>query len=192
LAPIGLVLGGLVLGAFFPYAYREAALHRRTAELIYSENSIAVLPFEDISASKDGAYFADGIQDEILSCLAKVAQFRVVSRTSVMQYRPDTRRDLRQIAAALGVANVLEGVVRRNGNRVRVSAELIDARNDHMTWADTFDLDLTDTFAIQSEVAQTIARKLTVALSREEMRQSGQKPKRKLDVYNLFRQNQSS
>jgi adenylate cyclase len=167
-------------------------LHERTAKLIYSENSIAVLPFEDLSVNKDGAYFADGIQDEILSSLAKVAQFRVVSRTSVMQYRPDTKRDLRQIAAALGVANVLEGVVRRNGNRVRVSAELIDAQNDHMTWADTFDLDLTDPFAIQSEIAQAIARKLTAALSQEETRRTGQKPKRKFDVYNPFRQNQSS
>ena len=192
LTPIGLVLGGLALGASFPYAYREAVLHGRTAKLMDTENSIAVLPFEDISANKDGAYFADGIQDEILSSLAKVAQFRVVSRTSVMQYRPDTKRDLRQIAAALGVANVLEGVVRRNGNRVRVSAELIDARNDHMTWADTFDLDLTDPFAIQSEIAQAIARKLTAALSQEETRRTGQKPKRKFDLYNPFRQNQSS
>lgn len=103
-----------------------------------------------------------------------------------MQYRAGARYDLRQIAEALGVANVLEGVVRRNGNRVRVSAELIDACNDHMTWADSYDLDVTDIFAIQSEVAQAIARKLTVTLSDGETGRNGQKPKGKLEVYNPF------
>jgi serine/threonine protein kinase len=192
LTRVGLSLGCLALGAFFSSAYREAALYGAIAGSMHSENSIAVLPFEDISANKDDAYFADGIQNEILNSLAKVAELRVVSRTSVMQYRADTKRDLRQITEALGVANVLEGVVRRNGNRVRVSAQLIDARNDHMTWADSYDLDLTDTFAIQSEVAQSIARKLTVTLSRGERRRSEQKPKRKLDVYAPFRQDESS
>ena len=191
-ARVGLVLGCLALGAFFSYWCWGATVHRRIARTMYSENSIAVLPFEDISANKDDAYVADGIQDEIMNSLDKVGQFRVVSRTSVMQYRADARHDLRQIAEALGVANVLEGVVLRNGNRVRVSAELIDARNDHMTWADSYDLDLTDIFAIQSQVAQAIARKLTAALSGGETRWSGQKPKRKLDVYDPFRQNQSS
>jgi TolB-like protein len=190
-ARIGLAFACLALGVFLSHAYRETNVYKRTPRTMYSENSIAVLPFEDISPNKDGAYFADGIQDEILNSLAKIAQFRVVSRTSVMQYRSDAKRDLRQIAEALGVANVLEGVVRRNGNRVRISAELIDARNDHMTWADSYDLDLTDVFAIQSQVAQAIARKLTVALSQEETRRSGQKPKRKLDVYDPFRRNQS-
>jgi serine/threonine protein kinase len=185
-ARIGLVLGCLALGAFFSEAYREAAVHKRTSRIMDSENTIAVLPFEDISADKDGDCFADGIQDEILNSLAKVAQFRVVSRTSVMQYRAGARYDLRQIAEALGVANVLEGVVRRNGNRVRVSAELIDACNDHMTWADSYDLDVTDIFAIQSEVAQAIARKLTVTLSDGETGRNGQKPKGKLEVYNPF------
>jgi TolB-like protein len=106
--------------------------------------SIAVLPFESLSANKDDTYFADGVQDEILNNLAKIAQLTVISRTSVMQYRADEKRDLRQIANALGVANVLEGTVRRNGNRVRVSTELIDARHDKTTWADSFDRDLTD------------------------------------------------
>jgi len=138
--------------------------------------SIAVLPFESLSANRDDTYFADGFQDEILNNLAKIAQLAVISRTSVMQYRADEKRDLRQIASALGVANVLEGTVRRNGNRVRVSIELVDARNDNTIWADSYDRDLTDIFAIQSEVAQTVATKLTATLSPEEKRNIEKKP----------------
>jgi TolB-like protein len=130
--------------------------------------SVAVLPFESISSSKDDGYFADGVQDEILKNLAKIAQLKVISRTSVMQYRADATRDMRQIAYALGVANVLEGTVRREGNRVRVSAQLVDARSDNAVWADSYDRDLNGIFAIQSEVAQTIAGKLSAALSPEE------------------------
>ena len=99
--------------------------------------SIAVLPFENISPNKDDAYFADGVQDEILNNLAKITELKVISRTSVMNYRADAKRDLRQIASALGVANVLEGTVRRDGNHVRVSTELVDARNDNTFWADS-------------------------------------------------------
>jgi len=138
--------------------------------------SIAVLPFESLSGNKDDTYFADGVQDEILNNLAKITQLTVISRTSVMQYRADTKRDLRQIASALGVANVLEGTVRRKGNRVRVSIELVDARDDKTTWADSFDRDLTDIFAIQSEVAQTVATKLAATLSPEEKRNIESKP----------------
>ena len=148
--------------------------------------SIAVLPFESLSANKDDTYFADGFQDEILNHLAKIAQLTVISRTSVMQYRVDQKRDLRQIASALGVANVLEGTVRRNGNRVRVSIELVDARHDKTTWADSFDRDLTDIFAIQSEVAQTIATKLAATLSAEEKRKIEKKPTENLEAYDLY------
>jgi TolB-like protein len=105
------------------------------------EKSIAVLPVENISPNKDDAYFADSVPDEILNNLAKIAQLKVISRTSVMQYRGDNKRDLRQIAGALGVANVLEGTVRREGNHVRVSTELADARNDNTIWADSYDRD---------------------------------------------------
>ena len=125
----GLCLVGLLLGWFFFLGYRETFFNQRSAEAASTEKSVAVLPFENISTNKDDAYFADGVQDEILNNLGKVAQLKVISRTSVMQYRADTKRDLRQIANALGVANVLEGAVRRNGNRVRVSTELIDARD---------------------------------------------------------------
>jgi TolB-like protein len=138
--------------------------------------SIAVLPFESLSGNKDDTYFADGVQDEILNNLAKITQLKVISRTSVMQYRADAKRDLRQIASALGVANVLEGTVRRDGNHVRVSIELVEARDDKTTWADSFDRDLTDIFAIQSEVARTVATKLAATLSPEEKRNIESKP----------------
>jgi TolB-like protein/Tfp pilus assembly protein PilF len=148
--------------------------------------SIAVLPFESLSESKSDTYFADDVQDEILNNLAKIAQLKVVSRTSVIQYRADAKRDLRQIANALGVANVLEGTVRREGNHARISTELIDARNDNTIWADSYDRDLTDIFAIQSQVAQTIASKLTATLSPEEKKWIEAKPTDSLEAYDLY------
>jgi TolB-like protein/Tfp pilus assembly protein PilF len=148
--------------------------------------SIAVLPFESLSADKEDTYFADGVQDEILNDLAKIAQLTVISRTSVMQYRAGEKRDLRQVANALGVANVLEGTVRRNANRVRVSTELVDARQDKTIWADSFDRDLTDIFAIQSDVAQAIATKLAATLSPEEKRNIEKKPTENLAAYDLY------
>jgi TolB-like protein len=151
-----------------------------------TEKSIAVLPFENISPNKDDAYFADGVQDEILNNLSKIAQLKVISRTSVMQYRSDAKRDLREIANALGVASVLEGTVRRDGNHVRVSTELIDARNDNAIWADSYDRDLTDIFAIQSEVAQTIATKLTATLSPQEKQSIEAKLTENLEAYDLY------
>jgi serine/threonine protein kinase/Tfp pilus assembly protein PilF len=158
----------------------------RGTEKAPTEKSIAVLPFENISANKDDAYFADGVQDEILNNLAKIAQLKVISRTSVMQYRADAKPHLRQIAHALGVGSVLEGTVRRNGNRVRISTELIDASNDHTIWADSYDRDLTDIFAIQSEIAQTIASKLTATLSPEEKMRIEARPTENLEAYDLY------
>ena len=152
------------------------------------EKSIAVLPFESLSDNKSDTYFADGVQDEILNNLAKIAQLKVISRTSVMQYRGNEKRDLRQIAAALGVANVLEGTVRRDGNHVRVSTELIDAHNDNTVWADSYDRDLTNIFAIQSEIAQTVASKLSAKLSPEERKDIEQKPTNNLEAYDLYLQ----
>jgi TolB-like protein len=150
--------------------------------------SIAVLPFESLSDNKSDSYFADGVQDEILNNLAAVAELKVVSRTSVMQYRADTSRDLRQIASALGVAHVLEGTVRRNGNRIRVSTKLIDARSDKTIWADSYDRDLTDIFAIQSGVAKTVAAKLFATLSPEEKKSIEAKPTEILEAYDLYLQ----
>jgi TolB-like protein len=129
------------------------------------EKSIAVLPFENLSDDKANAYFADGVQDEILTDLAKVADLKVISRTSVMQYRNAAARNLREIGQQLGVAHVLEGSVQRATNKVRVNAQLIDARNDAHLWAQTYDRDLADVFAIQSEIAKTIAEQLQARLS---------------------------
>src|ERR1700741_4491021 len=127
--------------------------------------SVAVLPFENFSDEKENAYFADGIQDEILTDLARVADLKVISRTSVMQYKNAVKRNLREIAQQLGVANVLEGSVQRTGNRVRVTAQLIDARTDTHLWAERYDRDLADVFAIQSEIAKTIADQLQAKIS---------------------------
>ena len=179
-------IAGVLLAWFFFSGHGGLFFNQRVAQAIPTEKSIAVLPFENISANKDDAYFADGVQDEILNNLAKIAQLKVISRTSVMQYRADTKRDLRQIADALGVANVLEGTVRRDGNHVRVSTELVDARSDNTIWADSYDRDLTDIFAIQSEVAQTIATKLAATLSPEEKRYIEKKPTENLEAYDLY------
>src|ERR1700739_589977 len=162
--------------------------HHKGTEAVPTEKSVAVLPFDNISPNKDDAYFADGVQDEILNNLAKVAQLKVISRTSVMQYRPDAKRDLRQIAAVLGVANVLEGTVRRAGNHVRVSTELVDASNDNTIWADSYDRDLTDIFTIQSEIAQTVASSLSARLSPEERKVIEEKPTTNLEAYDLYLQ----
>ena len=183
---VGLCLAGGLIAWFFFFGHSGFLSNQRVLEAVPTEKSIAVLPFENISANKDDAYFADGVQDEILNNLAKIAQLKVISRTSVMQYRADTKRDLRQIANALGVTNVLEGTVRRDGNHVRVSTELIDARNDNTIWADSYDRDLTDIFAIQSEISQTIANKLTAALSVEERRRIDNKPTNNLAAYDLY------
>jgi TolB-like protein len=132
------------------------------------EKSIAVLPFENLSDNKENAYFADGVQDEILTDLAKVADLKVISRTSVAQYKAAAARNLRDIGQALGVAHVLEGSVQRIANKVRVNAQLIDARNDAHLWAQTYTRDLADVFGIQSEIAEAIAQQLQAHLSADE------------------------
>ncbi|HEV3391926.1 MAG TPA: adenylate/guanylate cyclase domain-containing protein [Chthoniobacterales bacterium] len=132
------------------------------------EKSIAVLPFENLSANQEAAFFTDGVQDQILTNLAKVADLKVISRTSVMQYKVVRARNLREIGRQLGVANVLEGSVQRVANRIRVNTQLIDARTDAHLWAQTYDRDLADVFAIQSEIAQTIADQLQARMSPRE------------------------
>ena len=157
------------------------------------EKSIAVLPFENRSDDKQNAYFADGIQDEILTNLAKIADLRVISRTSVMQYKSGAERNLREIGQQLGVAHVLEGSVQRSGNRVRVTAQLIDARTDMHQWAEHYDRDLADVFAIQSEIAQAIANQLQAKLSPQEKALVEEIPTRNIEAYALYlRANQLS
>jgi serine/threonine protein kinase len=140
------------------------------------DKSVAVLPFENLSKDEENAFFAGGVQDEILSNLAKVADLKVISRTSVMKYKGDLERNLREIAKALGVSHVVEGSVQRVGGRIRVSAQLIDARNDAHLWAEHYDRNVADVFVIQSEIAQQIADQLKANLSRAEKAAIAERP----------------
>ena len=149
------------------------------------EKSIAVLPFENFSDEKENAHFADGIQDDILTSLSKIGDLKVISRTSVMGYRGKTH-NVRQIAKDLGVATILEGSVRRAGNRVRVNVQLIDAESDQHLWSEIYDRDLTDVFSIQSELAQKIAAELRAQLSPEEKAQVTRKPTENGEAYLAF------
>ena len=151
-----------------------------------SEKSIAVLPFENLTADPENAFFADGVQDEILTDLAKIADLKVISRTSVMQYKTGTTRNLREIAQALGVAHVVEGSVQRIGNHVRMRAQLIDARTDTHLWAEQYDRDLADVFAIQSEIAKAIADQLQAKISPNEKAAIEKAPTTDLTAYDLY------
>ena len=150
------------------------------------EKSIAVLPFENLSRDPDNAFFADGVMDEILTDLARIADLKVISRTSVMHYKSGIARNLREIGQQLGVANVLEGSVQRSGNRVRVNAQLVDALTDRHLWAQTYDRDLADVFAIQSEIAKTIADQLQAKLSPSEKNAIERPPTSDLNAFDLY------
>ncbi|HEU0208591.1 MAG TPA: hypothetical protein VFQ78_06405 [Candidatus Udaeobacter sp.] len=146
----------------------ERFLQSKATSLVEPEDrskSLAVLPFENLSTDRENAFFADGVQDQIISDLAQIADLKVISRTSVMQYKTGIVRSLRNVGQELGVANVLEGSVQRFGNKVRINVELIDARNDAHLWGQTYDRDLADVFAIQSEIAKAIADQLKAKLS---------------------------
>jgi serine/threonine-protein kinase len=150
------------------------------------EKSIAVLPFDNLSDDKQNAFFADGVQDEILNDLAKVADLKVISRTSVMQFRNSAKRNLREIANALGVTHVLEGTVKRAGDRIRVNAQLIDARTDAHVWGERYDRDLADVFAVENEVSERIVAQLKSHLSPKEKAAIEQKPTNDLAAYDLY------
>jgi serine/threonine protein kinase/tetratricopeptide (TPR) repeat protein len=169
-----------------PSVRKVSSVQRESPRTRVTKRSVAVLPFDTLSHGRGNTYFADGVQDEILSNLARVSQLRVISRTSVMTYRPGDNRNLRSIAESLGVANVVEGTVRRDGNRVRITIRLVDARTDKALWSDSYDRDLTDIFAIQSEVAQTIAGKLAATLSPQEKKRIEAKPTDSLEAYDLY------
>jgi len=179
-AAVLLALAAIVAGivVFSRYRFRST--------LAALEKSIAVLPFENLSEEKENAFFADGVQDEILTDLAKIADLKVISRTSVMQYKNGISRNLREIGEQLGVAHVLEGSVQRTGGRVRVSAQLIDARTDAHLWAEHYDRPLDDVFAIQSEVAQAIADQLNAKLSPAEKAAIKERPTGDLVAYDLY------
>src|SRR2546425_5931444 len=150
------------------------------------DKSIAVMPFQNLSDEKENAFFADGIQDDILTNLSKIGDLKVISRMSVMSYRGDGVRNAREIGKALGVASLLGGSVRRIGNRVRVSVQLINANNDEHIWAEDYDRDLTDVFAIQTDLAQKIASALQAKLSPNEKARLDRRPTQDPDAYLLF------
>src|SRR4029453_2602235 len=150
------------------------------------EKSIAVLPFENLSNEKENAYFADGVQDEILTGLSRVAGLKVISRTSVMHYKAGPKRNLREVATDLGVAHVLEGTVQRAGGRVRVNAQLIDARTDSQLWAERYDREIADVFAIESEVAEKIVAQLRAQISPSEKAAIEQKPTNNPEAYDAY------
>src|SRR5436189_349354 len=154
------------------------------------DKSIAVLPFENLSDDKENAYFADGIQDDVLTNLSKIGDLKVISRTSVMPYRGKAS-NVREIGKALGVSTVLEGSVRRSGNRVRINVQLIHADNDEHSWAEDYDRDLTDVLAIQTDLAKKITGELQAKLSPEEKAQMERKPTENGEAYLAFVQAQN-
>src|SRR6059058_2476169 len=159
---------------------------RGTSDADAPEKSIAVLPFESLSADPNNTFFADAIQDEILTDLSKIADLKVISRTSVMQYKTGVKRNLREIADELGVAHIVEGSVQPAGNRVRVRAQLIDARADKHLWAERYDRPLDDVFAIQSDIAKAIADQLHAKLSPAEKAAIEQPPTSNLVAYDRY------
>ncbi len=150
-----------------------------------NEKSIAVLPFENLSEDKSNAYFADGIQDEILTRLSKIADLKVISRTSTQRYK-DTSQNLSEIAKQLGVANLLEGSVQKTNDQVRVNVQLIRAANDSHLWAETFDRKLTDIFSVESEVAKAIADQLRAHLSGQEEQVIAARPTDNPEAYDAY------
>src|SRR5947207_585123 len=189
-APIAaLLLSGCALAISLTIFLRHRATSSETftgATGAIPDKSIAVLPFENLSDDKQNAYFADGVQDEILTNLAKVADLKVISRTSVMQYKNIIQRNLRDIGKAIGVAHILEGTVQRAGGRVRVSGQLIDARTDAHLWAESYDAEIADVFALENELAEQIVAQLKSKLSPQEKAAIEQKPTSDLTAYDLY------
>jgi TolB-like protein/Tfp pilus assembly protein PilF len=181
-ALVALLLSGTI--AFIYWNWTHQALLQ--PGWIALAKSVAVLPFENLSDDKQNAHFAEGVHDQILTDLAKVADLRVISRTSVMQYTSDVKRNLREIAAALGVAHIVEGTVQREGQHVRINAQLIDARTDTHIWSKSFDRDLADVFGMQSEVAEQIVGELKAKLSPEEKAAIEERPTADVVAYELY------
>jgi TolB-like protein/Tfp pilus assembly protein PilF len=179
------IVGGLLsIGLFFVGRY--TALTKQPAG--GSAKSIAVLPFENLSDDKQNTYFADGVQDQILTNLAKVSELKVISHTSARQYKSGIQRNLREIGHQLGVAYVVEGSVQRAGDRLRINAQLIDARTDTHVWAETYDRTAADLFAIQSELAESIVAQLKAKLSPKQKAEIEERPTQDLLAFDLYLQ----
>src|SRR5438874_11866872 len=178
-----LIVIAIAIGSFL-FWQRQKPKTTAFASLI-PEKSIAVLPFENRSEDKANAYFADGIQDEILTRLAKIADLKVISRTSMQHYK-SAPENLSEIARQLGVAHIVEGSVQKSGDSVRVNVQLIKAANDSHLWADTFDRKLTDIFSVETEVAKAIADQLRAHLSGQEEQVITAKPTDNTEAYDAF------
>jgi TolB-like protein/Tfp pilus assembly protein PilF len=157
-----------------------------TALAVLPEKSIAVLPLENLTENKQNAFLADGVQDDIRTALAKVADLKVINRTSVNTYAAGTRRDLREIAQTLGVAFILEGSVRQSGEKVRISVQLTDARSGAAAWEESYERDLADVFAIQTDIVQQILARLQAAVSPKEKTAIDERPTKDLIAYGLY------
>ena len=179
------VIGLLAIAIAFLLYLRFAPDHRQLAEGTPAK-SIAVLPFENYSAEKENAYFADGIQDDLLTNLAKIQDLTVISRTSVMKYRDAGSRDIKEIGKSLGVATILEGSVRREGNRVAVNVQLIDALRDRHLWANRYDRTIEDSLGLEGELATEIADALRAHLTPEEKVRVAKKPTQNAEAYLLY------
>ena len=189
---VDFVIIGVLLLVIAMLVYQRLPFRTQSGEAI-PEKSIAVLPFANFSDEKANAFFADGIQDDILTSLAEIKELRVISRSSVIQFRDGTARNLREIAKTLGVANILEGSVRREGDRVVVNVQLIDARNDRHIWANRYDRTLVDSLGLQGELASEIADALRANLSADEKARVAIKPTQNPNAYVFYlRANQIS
>jgi TolB-like protein/Tfp pilus assembly protein PilF len=175
----------MVLGLSAATMFLWVRIQNSIPKLGAPEKSVAVLPFENLNDDPENAHFADGIQDDVLTNIAKIGELKVISRSSVMQYRGQPR-NLREIGKALGVSNVLEGTVRRAGNKLRVNVQLIDANTDKHIWANDYDRDVTDVFAIQSDLAHKIAEALQAKLSPEEKSRLTRPPTENGEAYLAF------
>ena len=179
------VIGAAIsLGLFFLGRYSAAPAQNAAAN--GSAKSIAVLPFENLSDNKQNTYFADGVQDQILTNLARVADLRVISHTTVRQYKSGEPRNLREIGRQLGVTHILEGSVQRADDRLRIAAQLIDARTDSQVWAETYDRAAADLFAIQSELAESIVAQLQAKLSPQQKADIEARPTQDLVAFELY------
>ena len=182
LAALALLVAAAAIG-FLLFRYKGPPAAR---ELAIPAKSIAVLPLENLTEEKENAYFADGIQDELLSNLAKIKDLKAISRTSVMQYKAGITRNLKEIAQQLGVSNVVEGSVRRSGNHIRVSVQLIDALTDRHIWVQNYDRTLADSLALQGELATEIATSVGAALSPEEKARVEATPTKNTAAYDAY------
>jgi TolB-like protein len=183
---IYIVVVGIAISLSLFFLGRYTAGNR--AEASGASKSIAVLPFTSLSDDKNDAYFADGVQDQILTNLAKVSDLKVISHTSVRQYKTGTERNMREIGRQLGVAYIMEGSVQRSRDRLRINATLIDARTDTHVWAETYDRTAADLFAIQSELAQSIVTQLKGKLSPQQKAEIEERPTQDLDAFELYLQ----